>query len=74
MGLAAKIVKQSSHLSNCPNFQGQFWLRGAGCEPLAGKSTLNRLEHAPDGRCGHYHNIFAISGEAFYARAELSQM
>ena len=29
----------------------------AGCAPLAGKSTLNRLEHAPSGAPGRYHRI-----------------
>jgi hypothetical protein len=28
-----------------------------GCAPLAGKSTLNRLEHAPSGEPGRYHRI-----------------
>ena len=28
-----------------------------GCAPLAGKSTLNRLEHAPGDRPGRYHRI-----------------
>ena len=27
------------------------------CAPLAGKSTLNRLEHAPEGAPGRYHKI-----------------
>jgi len=27
------------------------------CAPLAGKSTLNRLEHAPEGGLGRYHKI-----------------
>jgi hypothetical protein len=27
------------------------------CAPLAGKSTLNRLEHAPEGALGRYHKI-----------------
>jgi hypothetical protein len=27
------------------------------CAPLAGKSTLNRLEHAPSGEPGRYHRI-----------------
>src|SRR3712207_289077 len=27
------------------------------CSPLAGKSTLNRLEHAPAGEPGRYHRI-----------------
>ena len=27
------------------------------CAPLAGKSTLNRLEHAPAGEPGRYHRI-----------------
>ena len=29
----------------------------AGCAPLAGKSTLNRLEHAPAGEPGRHHRI-----------------
>lgn len=32
-------------------------LSGRLCEPLAGKSTLNRLEHAPAGGPGRYHRI-----------------
>src|ERR687893_326677 len=31
--------------------------RRTGCAPLAGKSTLNRLEHAPSGEPGRYHRI-----------------
>src|ERR671917_1248839 len=31
--------------------------RRPGCAPLAGKSTLNRLEHAPSGGPGRYHRI-----------------
>src|ERR671921_412046 len=31
--------------------------RRPGCAPLAGKSTLNRLEHAPAGEPGRYHRI-----------------
>jgi Transposase DDE domain group 1 len=31
--------------------------RRPGCAPLAGKSTLNRLEHAPSGEPGRYHRI-----------------
>jgi hypothetical protein len=31
--------------------------RRLGCAPLAGKSTLNRLEHAPSGEPGRYHRI-----------------
>jgi hypothetical protein len=29
----------------------------ADCEPLAGKSTLNRLEHRPKRKAGKYHKI-----------------
>lgn len=37
---------------------GKLTARHKGCEPLAGKSTLNRLEHAPDSREGsRYHKI-----------------
>jgi hypothetical protein len=37
---------------------GKLSARRKGCEPLAGKSTLNRLEHAPDTRSGsRYHKI-----------------
>ena len=31
--------------------------RRSDCETLAGKSTLNRLEHAPEGAPGRYHKI-----------------
>jgi hypothetical protein len=37
--------------------------RRKGCEPLAGKSTLNRLEHAPDAeRSDRYHKISHAPG------------
>ena len=37
---------------------GKLQARRKGCQPLAGKSTLNRLEHAPDTRSGsRYHRI-----------------
>lgn len=37
---------------------GKLRARRKGCAPLAGKSTLNRLEHAPDTRDGsRYHKI-----------------
>jgi hypothetical protein len=36
---------------------GKLEARRAGCAPLAGKSTLNRLEHAPSGEPGRYHRI-----------------
>jgi len=36
---------------------GKLEARRAGCAPLAGKSTLNRLEHAPAGEPGRYHRI-----------------
>src|SRR5215213_8219298 len=34
---------------------GKLEARCAGRAPLAGKSTLNRLEHAPAGEPGRYH-------------------
>ncbi len=36
---------------------GKLEARCAGRAPLAGKSTLNRLEHAPAGEPGRYHRI-----------------
>lgn len=37
---------------------GKLTARRKNCEPLAGKSTLNRLEHAPDTKDGsRYHKI-----------------
>ena len=36
---------------------GKLAARRAGCAPLAGKSTLNRLEHAPLDEPGRYHRI-----------------
>ena len=36
---------------------GRLEARHARCAPLAGKSTLNRLEHAPQGAPGRYHKI-----------------
>ena len=36
---------------------GKLEARRAGCAPLAGKSTLNRLEHAPVGKPRRYHRI-----------------
>jgi hypothetical protein len=40
-----------------------------GCAPLAGKSTLNRLEHPPSGEPGRYHRIGhdAAAIEALFA-------
>ncbi|MFQ5566891.1 MAG: IS1380 family transposase [Paracoccaceae bacterium] len=36
---------------------GRLEARHPRCAPLAGKSTLNRLEHAPEGAPGRYHKI-----------------
>ena len=36
---------------------GKLGSRRRGCAPLAGKSTLNRLEHAPGGLGTRYHKI-----------------
>ena len=36
---------------------GKLTARRADCAPLAGKSTLNRLEHAPAGEPTRYHKI-----------------
>ena len=36
---------------------GTLTARRADCAPLAGKSTLNRLEHAPSGEVTRYHKI-----------------
>lgn len=36
---------------------GKLAARRADCAPLAGKSTLNRLEHAPSGVATRYHRI-----------------
>src|SRR3712207_2818383 len=36
---------------------GKLEARRPCCAPLAGKSTLNRLEHAPSGEPGRYHRI-----------------
>jgi hypothetical protein len=36
---------------------GKLMSRRATCAPLAGKSTLNRLEHAPSGEPSRYHRI-----------------
>ncbi len=36
---------------------GRLEARHRRCAPLAGKSTLNRLEHAPAGAPGRYHKI-----------------
>jgi len=36
---------------------GKLEARRADCAPLAGKSTLNRLEHAPNGAATRYHKI-----------------
>lgn len=36
---------------------GRLEARRRGCAPLAGKSTLNRLEHAPASKPGRYHRI-----------------
>ncbi len=36
---------------------GKLTARRSDCAPLAGKSTLNRLEHAPSGAVTRYHKI-----------------
>jgi hypothetical protein len=36
---------------------GTLAARRSDCAPLAGKSTLNRLEHAPSGEPSRYHRI-----------------
>jgi len=36
---------------------GKLEARRPDCAPLAGKSTLNRMEHAPSGELGRYHKI-----------------
>src|SRR5512147_130973 len=36
---------------------GKLEATRADCAPLAGKSTLNRLEHAPNGAATRYHKI-----------------
>ncbi len=36
---------------------GRLEARHPRCAPLAGKSTLNRLEHAPEREPGRYHKI-----------------
>ena len=36
---------------------GKLSARRSGCAPLAGKSTLNRLEHAPAGAATRYHKV-----------------
>jgi hypothetical protein len=36
---------------------GKLEARRPDCAPLAGKSTLNRLEHAPAGEPGRYHRV-----------------
>ena len=36
---------------------GKLTARRSDCAPLAGKSTLNRLEHAPAGEATRYHKI-----------------
>ena len=42
---------------------GRLEARHPRCAPLAGKSTLNRLEHAPEGEPDRYHKI-AHDGDA----------
>lgn len=36
---------------------GKLEARRADCAPLAGRSTRNRLEHAPIGEPTHYHKM-----------------
>jgi hypothetical protein len=36
---------------------GRLEARHPRCAPLAGKSTLNRLEHAPEGEADRYRKI-----------------
>ena len=40
-----------------PVLAGKLEARRAGCAPLPGKSTLNRLEHAPVRATSRYHRI-----------------
>jgi hypothetical protein len=49
-------------------FAGKLAARRPGCAPLAGKSTLNRLEHAPAGEPGRDHRIGhdAAAAEALF--------
>jgi len=46
---------------------GKLQARRRGCEPLAGKSTLNRLEHAPSTRQGSRYHKIAHDPAAFEA-------
>ena len=45
---------------------GKLEARRSDCAVLAGKSTLNRLEHAPEGAEDRYHK-FIVDGEAMKA-------
>jgi hypothetical protein len=48
------------HLRHDPvmaTLAGKLAARRRGCAPLAGKSSLNRLEHAPQGEGSRYHKI-----------------
>lgn len=60
MALGYEDVNDHEQLRHDPvlaALSGRLEARHPRCAALAGKSTLNRLEHAPDGAPGRYHKI-----------------
>jgi hypothetical protein len=60
IALGHEDLVDHDHLRHDPvlaTLAGKLEARRAGCAALAGKSTLNRLEHAPAGEPGRYHRI-----------------
>jgi Transposase DDE domain group 1 len=60
IALGHEDIVDHDHLRHDPVLAvlaGKLEARRGTCAPLAGKSTLNRLEHAPSGEPGRYHRI-----------------
>jgi hypothetical protein len=60
IALGHEDLNDHDHLRHDPVLAilaGKLEAGRAGCAPLAGKSTLNRLEHAPVGEPDRYHRI-----------------
>ena len=60
LALGYEDLVDHDHLRHDPALaavNGKLTACRAGCAPLAGKSTLNRLEHAPAGSPTRYHKI-----------------
>jgi Transposase DDE domain group 1 len=71
IALGYEDLSDHDHLRHDPvlaTLASKLEARRSGCAPLAGKSTLNRLEHAPVGEPGRYHRIDhdAVAIEALF--------